>query len=141
MHCSGEHERLPTGNLANALWRFMQGSSYLRKPPDRVHALHPHLLPPGVVVSPRSALPLPRARTNAREGFFFLERIASHGRRHSRRQVEKKRLAAQIACRVPGVRHGDQVLQQQFILATKELKAMSQRLESITARANIQAVR
>ena len=34
-----------------------------------------------------------------------------------------------------------QALQQQFILATKELKAMSQRLESITARANIQAVR
>ena len=34
-----------------------------------------------------------------------------------------------------------QALQQQFILATKELKAMSQRLEAITARANIQAVR
>lgn len=34
-----------------------------------------------------------------------------------------------------------QALQQQFILATKELKAMSQRLEAITARANLQAVR
>ena len=34
-----------------------------------------------------------------------------------------------------------QALQQQFILATKELKAMSQRLESITARANLSAVR
>jgi hypothetical protein len=36
---------------------------------------------------------------------------------------------------------GVQALQQQFILATKELKAMSQRLEAITARANLQAVR
>ncbi len=34
-----------------------------------------------------------------------------------------------------------QALQQQFILATKELKAMSQRLEAITARANLTAVR
>ena len=34
-----------------------------------------------------------------------------------------------------------QALQQQFILATKELKAMSQRLEAITARANLSAVR
>ena len=34
-----------------------------------------------------------------------------------------------------------QALQQQFILATKELKALSQRLEAITARANLQAVR
>ena len=34
-----------------------------------------------------------------------------------------------------------QALQQQFILATKELNAMSQRLEAITARANLQAVR
>lgn len=34
-----------------------------------------------------------------------------------------------------------QALQQQFILATKELRAMSQRLEVITARTNLTAVR
>lgn len=61
----------PTSLPSRRKGRSRASPSQSKKPLNRVHALHPHLLPPGVVVSHRSDLPLPRARTKRAGGLFL----------------------------------------------------------------------